>query len=300
MIIPHVEENLARGRFNAVELFPTHCPCCDSPAYIKEGKGDKGKITRVLCCNNPGCANQILRKFVHFVGKKAMDIEGLSEATLKTFIDMGWLNDFMGIYGLGEYSHEITSLEGFGVKSWQRLQDAIQRSRKTTFERYLVAMDIPLIGRTASRELSRHFDSSLDDFEAAVMGGFDFTILEGFGITLHNNIHAWFKEPENQNLWKELQKMIDVEKKDPPATSEGAGSPFTGCTIVVTGKLVHFTRDTINAKIVELGATASSTISKNTNYLICGEKAGSKLAKAQSLGVTVLSEQEFLTMSESA
>jgi len=300
MIIPHVEENLDRGRFNAVEMFPTHCPCCDSPAYIKEGKGDKEKVTRVLCCNNPGCANQILRKFVHFVGKKAMDIEGLSEATLKTFIDMGWLNDFMDIYRLGEHSFEITSLEGFGVKSWQRLQDAIQRSRKTTFERYLVAMDIPMIGRAASRELSRYFDSSLDDFEAAVMGGFDFTILEGFGATLHNNIHAWFKELENLKLWKELQKMIDIEKKDAPAISEDTASPFTGCTIVVTGKLIHFTRDTINAKIVELGATAGSTISKNTNYLICGEKAGSKLAKAQSLGVTVLTEQEFLTMSESA
>jgi len=94
--------------------------------------------------------------------------------------------------------------------------------------------------------------------------------------------------------------MIDIEKKDALATSEGAGSPFTGCTIVVTGKLVHFTRDTINAKIVELGATAGSAISKNTNYLICGEKAGSKLAKAQSLGVTVLSEQEFLNMTASA
>jgi len=300
MIIPHVEENLDRGRFNAMDVFPIHCPCCNSSAYTKEGKGDKGKVTRVLCCNNPGCANQILRKFVHFVGKKAMDIEGLSEATLKTFIDMGWLNSFMDIYRLGEHSYEITSLEGFGVKSWQRLQDAIQRSRKTTFERYLVAMDIPMIGRTASRELGRYFDSSLDGFETAVTGGFDFTVLEGFGVTLHNNIHAWFKELKNLNLWKELQKMVTVEKKDVATTSEVARNPFTGCTIVVTGKLVHFTRDTINAKIVELGATAGSTISKNTNYLICGEKAGSKLAKAQSLGVTVLSEQEFLTMSASA
>ena len=91
--------------------------------------------------------------------------------------------------------------------------------------------------------------------------------------------------------------MVTVEKKDAPTTPRGADNPFAGCTIVVTGKLVHFTRNSINAKIEELGATAGSTISKNTNYLICGEKAGSKLAKAQSLGVTVLSEQEFLKMS---
>jgi len=300
MIIPHIEENLSRGGFNAVDVFPAHCPCCESPTVVKEGKGDKGKVTRMLCCNNPGCANQILRKFVHFVGKKAMDIEGLSEATLKTFIGMSWLSDFTDIYKLGNFTFEITSLEGFGVKSWQRLQDAIQRSRKTTFERYLVAMDIPMIGRTASRELSRYFESSLDDFEAAVTGGFDFTALEGFGTTLHNNIHSWFKEPKNLNLWKELQEMIDIEKKDVPATSEGTGNPFAGCTIVATGKLVHFTRSSINAKIEALGATAGSAVTKDTNYLICGEKAGSKLDKARSLGVTVLSEQEFLEMAEGA
>jgi len=257
-------------------------------------------VAETLHCDNSNCANQILRKFVHFVGKKAMDIEGLSEATLKTFIDMGWLNDFTDIYKLGNFVFEITSLEGFGVKSWQRLQDAIQRSRKTTFERYLVAMDIPMIGRTASRELNRYFNNNLDGFETAVTGGFDFTVLDGFGATLHNNIHTWFNEPKNLILWKELQKMVTVETKDTPATSEGADNPFAGSTIVVTGKLVHFTRNSINAKIEELGATAGNTISKNTNYLICGEKAGSKLAKAQSLGVTVLSEQEFLTMSASA
>jgi len=124
--------------------------------------------------------------------------------------------------------------------------------------------------------------------------------LEGFGITLHNNIHSWFKEENNLKLWKELQKMIDIEKKDAPATSEGVGSPFAGCTIVATGKLVHFTRSSINAKIEALGATAGSAVTKDTNYLICGEKAGSKLDKARSLGVTVLSEQEFLEMAEGA
>ena len=295
MIIPHIEENLDRGRFNGFSIVPGHCPCCGQPTRI-----DMSGTAETLCCDNPGCSSQILRKFVHFVGKKAMDIEGLSEATLKTFIDMGWLNDFTDIYRLGEYSFEITSLEGFGVKSWQRLQGAIQRSRKTTFERYLVAMDIPMIGRTASRELGRYFDGNLNDFEAAVTGGFDFTVLEGFGATLHNNIHAWFKVQENLQLWKELQKMIDIEKKEAPETTENEGNPFAGRTIVVTGKLALFTRSTINAKIETLGATAGSTISKNTDYLICGEKAGSKLDKARSLGVTVLSEQEFLNMAQGA
>jgi DNA ligase (NAD+) len=300
MIIPHVEENLDRSRFNAMDVFPAHCPCCDSPAYIKEGKGDKGKVTRVLCCNNPGCANQRLRKFVHFVGKKALDIEGLSEATLKTFMDMGWLNDFTDIYRLGNFAFEITSLEGFGVKSWQRLQDAIQRSRNTTFERYLISMDIPMIGRTASRILGRYFDSGLDDFKAAVTNGFDFTLLEGFGDTLHNNIHDWFKVQENLNLWKELQTMVNIENKGASTSPGNTENPFAGRTIVVTGTLENFSRGSINAKIESLGAKAGSAVSKNTDYLVYGDKAGSKLDKARSLGVPTLSEREFLEMAEGA
>jgi len=132
MIIPHVEENLDRGNFNATKIIPKHCPSCMT------------RTTITLRCDNPNCEAQILRKFVHFVGKKAMDIEGLSEATLQKFINLGYLNSFMDIYRLNNYSFEIIDMEGFGKKSWQRLHDAIQRSRITTFERYLISMDIPI------------------------------------------------------------------------------------------------------------------------------------------------------------
>jgi DNA ligase (NAD+) len=161
-------------------------------------------------------------------------------------------------------------------------------------------MDIPMIGRTASKELSRQFNSNLDTFEEAVTGGFDFTQLKDFGETLNRNIHKWFGNKENLYLWKELQKMTTIEQKEAPATKASVGNPFVDCTIVVTGKLALFTRSTINAKIETLGAKAGSAISKNTDYLICGDKAGSKLDKARSLGVKVLSEQEFLNMAEGA
>jgi DNA ligase (NAD+) len=297
MIIPHVEENLERGSFNAKELFPAYCPSCQSPTVIKETDADNGRVNRVLRCNNSNCEAQTLRKFVHFVGKKAMDIEGLSEATLEKFINMGWLNDFIDIYRLGERAFEITSLEGFGRKSWQRLQDAIQRSRVTTFERYLVAMDIPMIGRTASRELSRYFNSDLNAFEAAVNSGFDFTQFDNFGEVLHRNIHEWFKNENNLYLWKELQKMLTIENKTNTTTTENL---FAGCTIVVTGTLVNFTRSSINAKIETLGAKACSAVSKNTNYLVYGDNAGSKLAKAKALGITTLTEQQFIDMAQGA
>jgi DNA ligase (NAD+) len=293
MIIPHVEENLDRGSYKEKTIIPTECPCCKHPTQVKES----GKA-RVLRCNNLHCDNQTLRKFVHFVEKKAMDIEGLSEATLEKFINKGWLQDFTDIYRLDEHATEIINMEGFGRKSWQKLWESIQRSRKTTFERFVVAADIPMIGRTASRELSRCFNGSLNDFENAVNSGYDFTQLDDFGGVLNQNIHNWFKEKENQKLWKEMQTMTTVEKKGNTAAKENKGNPFTGRIIVVTGKLEHFTRDSINEKIESLGAKAGSSVSKSTDFLICGEKAGSKLAKAQSLGVKVLSEQVFLTLAK--
>jgi len=293
MIIPHVEENLDRGRFKERNIIPHLCPCCGQPTRIQES----GK-TRAVRCENPKCPIQNLRKFVHFVGEKAMDIEGLSEATLEKFIAKGWLRDFTDIYRLDEHAEEIINMEGFGEKSWRRLWDAIQKSRLTTFEWYIVAMDIPMLGRTASRELCRHFNGSLNAFETAAYMGFDFTELQNFGAVLYRNIRNWFKVKENQYLWKELQTMLTFDKK--VAGKKNMGSVFAGRTIVVTGKLEGFTRDSINAKIESLGAKAGSSVTSNTDYLICGEKAGSKLSKAKSLGITVLSEQQFLDMAKSA
>jgi DNA ligase (NAD+) len=300
MIIPHIEENLTRGSFDAKEVFPAYCPSCNSPTRIKETDTEKERVIRVLRCENQACESQLLRKFVHFVGKKAMDIEGLSEATLEKFINNGWLRDFTDIYRLGEHEFEITSMEGFGRKSWARLWNAIQRSRTTTFERVVVAMDIPLIGRTASRILGNYFNNDLDKLESAVHNGLDFSGLENFGEVLNRNIHEWFSKNENKNLWKELQKMTAIEKKDVVTNTGNSENPFSGRTIVVTGTLVNFTRNTINARIETLGAKAGSTVSKNTDYLVYGENAGSKLNKAQALGVPTLTEKQFMEMAEGA
>lgn len=298
MIIPQVEENLDRGSFSMDALIPKFCPCCGCETMIhttqKRVDGEL-KLTKTLFCHNPDCASQNLRRFVHFVSKKAMDIEGLSEATLEQFIARGWLQDFTDIYRLDEHRDEIIRMDSFGEKSWQRLWNAIEKSRNTTFERYLIAMDIPMIGNNASYALGRCFDWSLRAFEVAVDNGYDFTQLPDFGETLHNNIHEWFSIEENRILWEELKPMVQIEKKE-MSTTAVQDNPFVGKTLVVTGKVEPYTRDGINAKIVSLGAKAGSSVSKNTDYLICGENAGSKLAKAQSLGVTVLSPAEFFAM----
>ena len=298
MIIPQVEENLDRGGFCMEDLVPSLCPCCGYQTMVhttKKRVNGELKLTKTLFCHNPNCASQNLRKFVHFVSKKAMDIEGLSEATLEQFIDRGWLLDFTDIYRLDQHREEIIRMDGFGEKSWQRLWNAIQKSRNTSFERYLIAMDIPMIGSTASSALGSCFDWSLRAFEVAVDTGYDFTQIPDFGETLQNNIFEWFSIEENRILWEELKDMVSIEKKE-TNISEVRDNPFVGKTLVVTGKVEPYTRDGINAKITSLGAKAGSSVSKNTDYLICGENAGSKLTKAQSLGVTVLSPAEFFSM----
>lgn len=299
MIIPHIEENLDRGHY-APSLIPKRCPCCGKPTRIYARSGGKGGQVATLHCDNPDCGNQTLRKFVHFVGKKAMDISGLSEATLDRFISAGFLTTYQDLYHLDRYRHQIIGIEGFGIKSYANLQRSINASRRTTFARYLVAMDIPMIGRTASRALDNYFGGNLDVFEKAATSGFDFTALPDFGATLSGNIHKWFSVPDNLELWQMLQREFTFENRKENVTMENKNnvtfSPFYGCTIVATGKLEHFTRDGINSKIVSLGATAGSSVTRKTSYVICGEKPGSKLTKARELGIPVLTEQEFLSM----
>jgi len=299
MIIPQIEENLDRGKFNMERAAPSTCPCCHQPTRIHESKtvvNSVERITKRLFCDNADCTTRRLRQFVHFAGKKAMDIEGLSDGKLEKLIGWNLLCDPLDIYGLDAHKDVIVMLEGFGERSWQNLWDAIQRSRDTTFERYLIAMDIPMVGNTASRTLAKRFHSSLDEFEAAVCSGFDFTQLPDFGETLHQNICQWFQNEENWYLWSELRDHVRIAP--PPAEPEpvALGNPFVGKTVVVTGKVEPYNRDGINAKIISLGAHAGSSVSGKTDYLVCGENAGSKLEKARSLGVTVLTPEQFFQM----
>lgn len=293
MIIPHIEENLDRGQYR--DAAPAICPCCGAPTELRRKTAEKGRIIETVHCSNPSCESQTLKKFVHFVCKKAMNIDGLSESTLDKFINLGYIQSFQDIYHLDRYRDEVIALDGFGQKSFDRLWNSINNSRQTSFVRYLVSMDIPMIGRTKSRILDDIFHGNLEEFRTAAVGDYDFTQLEDFGNILNQNIHDWFSVEENLSLWDELQKEFIFEERKEENTMMKE-NVFTGCTIVATGKLQHFTRDEINMKILELGAKPGSSVTKKTNYLICGEKAGSKLAKAQALGIQILSEEEFMDM----
>lgn len=299
MIIPHVEGNLDRGRFDMALVKPSVCPCCGAPTRIHETVSEKDRrIVKTLHCDNENCDTRKLKKFVHFVSKKAMDIDGLAEGTLEKLIGWGLLHSFMDLYVLGKHREKIVAMEGFGEKSWQKLWDAIQKSRNTTFERFVIAMDIPMIGNTASRILARQFDSNLEAFTDAVEAMFDFRQLPDFGETLHNNIYQWFWNEENYCMWFEMRELFTIQKAAPVTAVQE--NPFIGKTIVVTGKVEPYTRAQVHTLIESLGAKPGSSVSGKTDYLICGDKAGSKLEIARSLGVTVLSPAEFYSMAKAA
>ena len=301
MIIPHVEENLERGK--GQDMAPAVCPCCGQPTRIQSKSGDKGRTVKTLHCDNPECDSRILKRFVHFTEKKAMNIRGISEATLDELIQSGFLKSYQDLYHLERYRDKIIALEGFGERSYENMIDSINESRNTTFVHYLVAMDIPLIGRTAGRLLDQYFHGNLRELELAAVSRFDFTCIEGIGDIMSSNIQEWFRNSDHLLLWRGLQKELNFKNGlDAEASgrennmNETTNNKFAGCTIVATGKLQNFTREGINDKILSLGAKPGSSVSKKTDYLICGEKAGSKLTKAQELGITVLTEQQFLAM----
>lgn len=288
MIIPQIAENKTMS--NTFEL-PMTCPCCGKPLCVKKTSGG----TRQLFCDNPACAAKLVQKFAHFCEKTRMDIPGLSDATLEKFIGHGWIKNFGDLYALEQHREEIIHTEGFGVKSYERLQAAIEKSRHCTLAKFIAGLGIPMVGRHAGRDLDRYFNGSWEAFETAIQENFDFTQLPDFGETMHGNIYKWYADKEEEKLWRPLLNYIEFEKEN-ETMNNNQNNPFAGKTVVATGKLVNYSRDEIQMKLLSLGAKPGSSVSKNTDYLIVGEKAGSKLAKAQQLGVRTLTEQEFESM----
>lgn len=287
MIIPQIAENKTQS--NTYQL-PMTCPCCGNPLSLKRTTGG----TRQLFCENPHCAAKLVQKFAHFCEKTRMDIEGLSATTLEKFIGHGWIQNFGDLYTLEQHREEIIQTEGFGVKSYERLQASVEKSRRCTLAKFIAGLGIPMVGRHAGRDLDKYFYGSWEAFEQAIQNGFDFTQLPDFGQTMHDNIYQWYADTEEEKLWRPLLGQITFEKED--TTMTNTNNPFWGKTIVATGKLEGYTRDGIQEKLLSLGAHPASSVTKKTDYLIVGEKAGSKLTKAQQLGIRTLTEEEFEEM----
>lgn len=285
MIIPQIAENHTKSAGCPI---PAACPCCGEALMIHTSPGG----TRQLYCENPNCPARLVRKFVHFCSKNRMEIEGLAECTLETFVDRGWVKNFGDLYELERHKADIIACPGFGEKSFARLQQAIDKRRTCTLNQFIAALGIPEVGRHAGRILNRHFGGDWDAFEQSIRDNFDFTQLEDFGQVMHNNIYTWYNNAEEAKLWRPALEHITFLKED-TTMPENSANPFAGKTVVATGKLQNYTRDGIQMKLLSLGAKPASSVSKKTDYLIVGENAGSKLDKARSLGVQTITEEEF-------
>jgi len=295
MIIPHIESNLDADKppdRTAPPILPTKCPCCGG--IVSAIPNEDGET--VLFCENKDCFDRKLRQLVHFVSKKAMDIEGLSLQTLRKFMEADLISLKADIYNLENHRNTIINMDGFGDKAFDNLIKSIESSRTTTMEKFIIAMDIPYLGRHASAILCRAFEYDIERIYDAATSGFDFTTLEDFGGILNQNIHKWFSIDDHLTQWNQISKLLTFKTPKNIPTETIPPNPFTGRTIVATGSFETFTRESINTQIEALGAKAAGSVSKNTDYVIAGEKAGSKKAKAETLGIRILTETEFIQM----
>lgn len=287
MVVPAIEVNLDYNPENYKLPLIDKCPSCGATLEIKNTGN-----ANVLYCPNDNCPARNLAKFENFVSKKAMDIQGLSEKTLELLISHGFLHNYKDIYHLKEYKNKITQLPGMGAKSVDKLLDSIEKSRDVTLDRFITALGIPNVGSSAAKAINQKFNGSYVDFVNAIGRQFDFTTLYDFGETMNDSIYNWFED--NKEDMHNLAKELYFDTYEPIAVSE---NPFVGKTLVVTGKLNHFTRDSINAKITSIGAKTAGSVSKKTDFLITNDASGSsKYKKAMELGVPVISEEEFLNM----
>ncbi len=263
---------------------PETCPVCGCPVERDPG----GAAVR---CINAECPAQLHRNIVHFASRNAMDIEGLGEAVVQSLLDSGLIRSAGDLYSLDEQS--VASLDRMGLKSARNLIEAVERSKSRELYRLIYALGILQVGESAARALAAHF-GTLDAVEAASVE--ELTAVEDIGEITARNIREWFAMPQSRHLIGQLRDAGVNMEGGAPQTEDSA---FEGMTFVLTGTLSRYTRDEASEIILKKGGKTASSVSKKTTYVIAGENAGSKLTKAQSLGVTVLSEEDFEKMLES-
>lgn len=289
-IIPQVKsvEYVFEDEMNNKTLpAPKECPCCGAATSIV-----KTNNSEVLMCTNPNCSAKKIAQFTHFVSRKCMSIDGLSEKTLELLISHGFLHNYKDIYHLKEHRDKLILLDGLGTKSVDKLLDSIEKSRDVTLDRFITALGIPNVGSSAAKAISKQFDGDHYKFVMALSNGYDFTQISDFGEITNKSLHDWWDSKDEMVELLPMEMNFIVEEE-----TTVSDNPFVGKTLVVTGKLNHFTRDSINEKISSLGAKAAGSVSKKTDFLIANEASGSsKYKKAMELGIPVISEEEFLNM----
>lgn len=287
MIIPQISENLTRS---GVRDIPKTCPACGGATRIQMMNN-----VETLYCTNPECPAKFMKAFTLFVSRDAMNIDGMSEATLEKFVGHGFIREFADIFRLDRYRDEIVEMDGFGEKSYQNLIDSIERAKNTTLPRLIFGLGILNIGLANARMICKAFDFDLDRIRNA--SAEDFAQIDGVGEVIAKSIVDYFADEENKERLERLLPYLTIEK--PQASQEE--QKLAGLTFVITGSVEHFpNRNALKARIEELGGKATGSVTGKTSYLINNDttSSSSKNRKARELGVPVISEEEFLKMTE--
>ena len=279
-IIPEVLAVAKKGEASSVYKMPDKCPSCNSPVFREDGEA-------VLRCTNAECPAQLLRHLIHFTSRDAMDIEGLGPAMLEQLVNADLLHNIVDIYSL-DYE-KVAELERTGEKTVQNLKNAIEKSKENDLSKLLFAFGIRHIGSKAGKLLSEHFG----DIDAIMTANSDdFENIEGFGSILAQSAAEFFSLDDTKEMIEKL-KELGVNTK---SLKEVKDNRFAGMTFVLTGTLPTYQRSEAAAIIESFGGKTSSSVSKKTSIVLAGEEAGSKLDKANALGIKVIDENEFKEM----
>ena len=284
MIIPQIAENLTRSG-NLV--IPDKCPVCGYEARIRQEND-----VETLYCMNPDCAAKKIKAFTLFASRDAMNIDGLSEATLEKFISMGFIHNFGDIFEIGKYKEQIVEMEGFGQKSFDNLMASLERAKETTLAKVIYSLGIANIGLANAKAICRYFDDDLDRLRHA--DAEEISSIEGIGPVIAGSLVKYFEKEENNQRLDHLLSHLHLIHEE--ISQEQV---FTGKTFVITGSVEHFSnRSEAKAFIEARGGKVTGSVTKKTDYLINNDKtsSSSKNKKAQELGIPILSEEDFLEL----
>lgn len=284
MIIPQIAENLTRS---GSLVIPDTCPVCGHEArVIKENEVES------LYCMNPDCEAKRIKAFTLFVSRDAMNIDGLSEATLEKFIARGFIHNFGDIFEIEKYREEIITMDGFGEKSFENLLASLEKAKETTLPKVIYSLGIANIGLANAKVICKYFDYDLDRIRHA--DGEEVSSIDGIGPVIAKNLVEYFGKEENGQKLDHLLSHVHIQKED-----VGGEQIFAGMNFVITGSVVHFAnRGEAKSFIESLGGKVTGSVTKKTNYLINNDTASnsSKNKKAKELGIPILSEEDFLKL----
>lgn len=287
MIIPQIAENLTRS--GHIDI-PKECPVCKHPTRIRQDNDVK-----VLYCTNPDCIAKKIKSITHFVSRDAMNIEGLSEATIEKFIAKGMVHELADLFRLDRYKDDIINMEGFGEKSYQNLIASVERARDTTPARFLYSLGIQNIGLSNAKLICKEFN---DDFDKIRNANKDRLLnIPGVGEVIADAFLEFFRNENNQIMVDDLLKEIRLKK---PEVTE-SDQVLSGKTFVITGSVEHFAnRNELKALIEQKGGKVTGSVTSKTDYLINNDNMSNsaKNKKAKELGITIITEEEFLKMLE--